>query len=110
MIIMSKIATDVKNQLPDMVIWMAKTAVMTGVYSYKSYEQDNNYLHYEGVRVSAEILWKLFQSMSIECQKAIEIVAKDRDGYCGTAESYLDDFILALANVQNGSVKIRTQE
>jgi hypothetical protein len=102
--------SDIKEQLPSMVIWMAKTAVMTGVSSFHSYEKEKHGLYYEGVRVSAGILWKLFQSMSIECQKAIEIVAKDRDGYSGTAESYFDDFIIALSKVQNGSVKIRVEE
>ena len=100
----------VKETLPEMVIWMAKTAVMEGVKNVHRYEKQGNAIFYEAVRVSAEVLWKLFCSTSRDCQKALEVVAETKDGYSGNSEDYLDTFIFALANVRGGSVKIRVKE
>lgn len=118
---------ELRGKLPTMVIWMAQEAVMEGVAAYhKSQEQYNiekqkeqagetyNYIlahaYYEGVRVAAEVLWKLFASCSMECQKAIEEVAKSKDGYFGDPGSYFGAFVAALEKIQGHPVRIREVE
>lgn len=110
-----------------MVIWMAKKAVMEGVKRYhlaqsegekqaalreagKPYNFTIRHAYYEGVGVAAEVLWKLFQSCSIDCQEAIASVAKNRDGYCGDPDHYFDDFVLALEQQLGTPVTIRKEE
>ncbi len=118
---------NLKEKLPTMVIWMAKEAVMEGVKAYNKSQKERDiqnakkeagdsynytlaHAYNDGMNVAAEVLWKLFHSMSIECQRALEEVAKVRDGYCGNHESYLDDFIIALEKVQRAPVRIREEE
>ena len=119
--------SEVKALLPTMVTWMAKEAVMEGVKAYhkaqKQYEIENQkkqagesynftlaHAYYEGVGIASEVMWKLFASCSAECRKAIDEVAKHRDGYCGYHEEYFDDFILALEKIQGHTVRIRIAE
>lgn len=118
---------ELKSILPTMVVWMAKEAVMEGVRAYHKAEIEYNvqmqkqqsgepynfllaHAYKDGVNIAAEVLWKLFESYSIQCQQAIAVVAKDRDGYYGLHESYFDDFVNALEQVQGHPVLIRVNE
>lgn len=120
-------AAEIKAVLPPVTIWMAKKAVMEGVRvhhkaqeeydtEYQKEQAGNSYnfhvshAYKEGVRVAAEILWKLFASCSAECQMAIAEVAKKRDGHFGHPEEYFDDFVNSLEIVQGRSVCIRVAE
>lgn len=106
---------------------MAKEAVMGGVRSYhmsqnefekqnklekagKPYNYTTRNAYYEGVRVAAEVLWKLFASCSADCQSAIEKVSQKRDGFCEDPDAYFDDFVLALEAHLHGAVRIRERE
>ena len=110
-----------RSNLPTMVVWMASEAVMEGVRSHHDNEQQHDWdtdfirgfrkgVSENGVRVAAEVLWKLFASCSAECQSAISIVAKNKDGYCGYPVSYFDSFVVALEEVQGHPVRIREKE
>lgn len=121
-------ASEMKSSLPTLVIWMAETAIREGVKRSRRYnelraieqEKENtgkpyNYLRahecYEGVRLAAEVMWKLFDSISANCQKAIEEVAKTMDGYLTYPQkSYFDEFVSALEKVSGMPVRIRTEE
>lgn len=120
---------ELRETLPTMVIWMAKEAVMEGVKAYyKSQRQREierqkedsgepyNYMlanaYYDGVRIAAEVLWKLFSSCSHDCLKAIKTVARKRDGW-GNPDDYFNDFVIALEEQLNKfekTVQIRTEE
>lgn len=118
--------SELRNTLPTMVIWMAKEAVMQGVrechMAQSEYEKQAalreagqpynftlKHAYYEGVRVAAEVLWKLFESCSADCQTTIEKVAEKRDGY-GDPDKYFDDFVVALEEQLGCPVTIRTVE
>jgi|GEM_PF-855722 len=119
---------ELRDKLPTMVIWMAETAIREGVKRSRRYnelraieqEKENagkpyNYSRdhecYEGVRVAAEVMWKLFDTISAYCQKAIEEVAKTMDGYLTYPQkSYFDEFVSALEKVSRMPVRIRTKE
>ena len=121
-------ASELKESLPTMIVWMAETAIREGVkrsrrhYDFREIEREKesagkpyNYsmAHecYEGVRVAAEVLWKLFCSISADCQKAIEEVAKTMDGYLTyPRKSYFDEFVAALEKVSGEPVRIRDAE
>ena len=121
-------ASELKESLPTMIVWMAETATREGVkrsrryYELREIEREKesagkpyNYsmAHecYEGVRVAAEVLWKLFYSISADCQKAIEEVAKTMDGYLTyLRKSYFDEFVEALEKVSGEPVRIRDEE
>jgi hypothetical protein len=119
--------SEIKAVLSPVTVWMAQEAVMEGVKAHhkaqKQYDIENQkkesgetynftlaHAYNEGVHVAAEILWKLFASCSAECQQAIAEVAKNRDGFSGYAENYLDDFINALEKAKGYSVQIRVTE
>lgn len=112
---------EIRNSLPIMVIWMANEAVMEGVQSYHKNQQqhdcDSDFMRgfrrgesERGVKVAAEVLWKLFASCSADCQRAIEKVAEKRDGFCGNPDAYFDDFVEALGMKLGYPVRIRTVE
>jgi len=118
---------EIKSILPPVAVWMAKQAIMEGIKAYhkaqeqysieetkqkagKPYDYTLAHAYNEGMKISAEILWKLFASCSADCQRAIAEVAKKRDGYCGYPENYFDDFVNALERVQGHSVYIRVTE
>lgn len=112
---------EIKSILPPVAVWMAKQAIMEGIKAYhkaeetkqkagKPYDYALAHAYNEGMKISAEILWKLFASCSADCQRAIAEVAKKRDGYCGCPENYFDDFVNALERVQGHSVHIRVTE
>ena len=118
--------TEIRNNLPKMVIWMAKEAVMKGVRACREARNELNkqgelqdagkpyncrlgHAKYEAVSVAASVLWKLFQSCEADCQSAIEKVAEKKNGYLGNPEKYFDEFILALEE-RVGTVYIRKQE
>ena len=118
---------ELRDALPAMVVWMAKEAVMEGAKAkhrhQEAYDAENKKEHsgqpynysiahaqYNGVRVAAEVLWKLFCSCSADCQSAIEKVANKRDGYSGYADDYFDDFVIALEERLGGPIRIRTVE
>ena len=120
-------ANELRNTLPTMVIWMAKEAVMEGVKSYHKSQRENkiqadladsgkpfnftlSHAYYDGVRVAAEVLWKLFQSCAADCMDAIRAVAETRDGYSGDPDNYFDDFVVALEKRLRCPVRIRTEE
>lgn len=121
---------ELRNKLPTMVIWMAKQAVKEGVKAYRKAEKERaiqdqkkatgepySYLMAhtidESTHVAAEVLYKLFASCVVECLDAIEIVAKNKngyDGYCGSSNKYFDLFVAALEKVQGYPVRIREKE
>lgn len=103
---------EIKIALPTMVVWMAQGVIIEGVKTYhkakKQYNIEDNKKRSENI--TYEALWKLFSCCSAHCQKAIAIVAKERDGYCGYPEKYFDAFVNALETVQGYSVSIREKE
>ena len=121
-------ASELKESLPTMIMWMAETAIREGVKRRRRYYElreiergketagkPHDYSMsnecYEGVRVAAEVLWKLFYSISADCQKAIEEVAKTMDGYLTyPRKSYFEEFVTALEKVSCEPVRIRDAE
>lgn len=118
---------EIKETVPTLALWMAYKAVMEGVRMVrKSHELRDieekkrlagkpcNFLlahaYDEGMRASAEVLWKLFATCSYYCQRAIEKVSCRKDGFCGDPITYFDDFVTALEEAQGYPVSIRTSE
>ena len=118
----------IREYLPTIAVWMAETAIREGVKRSRRYneiraieqEKENTgkpfnysraYECYEGVRVAAEVMWKLFSTISAHCQEAIKEVAKTMDGYLTYPQkSYFDEFVRELEKVQGHPVRIREIE
>ncbi|MDR2558688.1 MAG: hypothetical protein LBC86_03975 [Oscillospiraceae bacterium] len=117
--------TELRGTLSKETVWMASEAIRQGCEAARKTKQESlkqealekngepfNYsmkhVYYEGVRIAAEVLWKLFAGYSAAVQNAIKTVAKETDIYT-RGEEYFDRFVEAYA-AEYGTVRIRTEQ